>query len=92
MITNANGNNLIINNLLNQPLPLQRSKSMSSADALTRGIASLGLGLSVEDIGSFSPEIMAVIGKASDDPNQLSSRVLMELATHCMNRAVEGRR
>jgi len=65
---------------------------MSSADALTRGIASLGLGLSVEDIGPFPPEIMTMIGNASDDPNQLNARSLMELATHCMNRAIEGRR
>lgn len=65
---------------------------MSSADALTRGLASLGLGLSVEDIGNFPPEIMSMIGKASEDPNQLNARCLMELATHCMNRAVEGRR
>lgn len=89
---NTNGNNLIINNNLLKPLPLQRSKSMSSADALTRGIASLGLGLSIEDIGQFPPEIMAVVSKASEDPNQLTARCLMELATHCMNRAVEGRR
>lgn len=75
-----------------KPLPLQRSKSMSSADALTRGIASLGLGLSVEDIGPFSPEIMTMISNASEDPNQLNARCLMELATHCMNRAIEGRR
>lgn len=73
-------------------LPLQRSKSVSSADALTRGLANLGLGLGAEDIGVFPPEVMAVINKASDDPNQLTSRCLMELATHCMNRAVEGRR
>jgi hypothetical protein len=86
------GNNVILNSALLKPLPLARSKSMSSADALTRGIASLGLGLSVEDIGPFPPEVMTVIAKASEDPNQLSARCLMELATHCMNRAVEGRR
>ncbi|CAG9799044.1 unnamed protein product [Chironomus riparius] len=91
-VSNGNSNNnVIINNMLT-PLPLQRSKSMSSADALTRGIASLGLGLSVEDIGPFSPEIMGMISEASDDPNQLNARCLMELATHCMNRAIEGRR
>lgn len=73
-------------------LPLQRSKSVSSADVLTRGLANLGLGLNAEDIGIFPTEVMAVINKASDDPNQLTSRCLMELATHCMNRAVEGRR
>lgn len=68
---------------------------MTSADiALTRGIAGLGLGLglSIEDIGNFPPEVMAVVNKASEDPNQLTARCLMELATHCMNRAVEGRR
>jgi hypothetical protein len=85
---NSNNNALLGNNLL----PLQRSKSMSSADALTRGLANLGLGLNAEDIGVFPPEVMAVITKASEDPNQLTTRCLMELATHCMNRAVEGRR
>lgn len=85
-----NASNIILNNgILN---PLQRSKSMSSADALNSGLASLGLGLSVEDIGQFPPEVMAIVSKASEDPNQLTSRCLMELATHCMNRAVEGRR
>lgn len=88
----TNGSNVILNSSLLKPLPLQRSKSMSSADALTRGIASLGLGLSVEDIGPFPPEVMAIISKASEDPNQLTARCLMDLAAHCMNRAVEGRR
>lgn len=79
--------------LLQQPLLLQRSKSMTSAEiTLSRGMANLGLGLSAEDIGTFPPEVTAVISKASDDPNQLTARCLMELATHCMNRAVEGRR
>lgn len=85
--------NVILNNSLLKPLPLQRSKSLTSADiALTRGIAGLGLGLSIEDIGNFPPEVMAAINNASEDPNQLTARCLMELATHCMNRAVEGRR
>jgi hypothetical protein len=74
--------------------PLQRSKSLSSADAIARGIAGLGLGLGSEttDIGQFAPDVQAVINKASEDPNQLTARCLMELATHVMNRAVEGRR
>lgn len=73
-------------------LPLQRSKSMSSADVLTRGLANLGLGLGAEDIGVFPPEVTAVINKANEDPNQLTTRCLMELASQCMNRAIEGRR
>lgn len=88
-------NNVILNNSLLTPLPLQRSKSLTSADvALARGIAGLGLGLglSIEDIGNFPPEVMAVINKASEDPNQLTARCLMELATHLLNRTVEGRR
>lgn len=90
---NNNNNNVIMNNAMLKPLPLQRSKSLTSADvALARGIAGLGLGFSVEDIGNFPPEVMAVVNKASEDPNQLTARCLMELATHCMNRAVEGRR
>lgn len=77
---------------MNVPNPLQRSKSLSSADILSRGLASLGLGLNAEDIGTFPPEVTAVINKANEDPNQLTARCLMELATHCMNRAIEGRR
>ena len=88
-----NNNSIMNNSLLKSGLiPLQRSKSLSSADAIARGGASLGLGLSVEDIGVFPIDVQAVINKASEDPNQLTARCLMELATHCMNRAVEGRR
>lgn len=73
---------------------LQRSKSLSSADALARGIAGLGLGIGHDttDIGSFKPEIQAVIEQALIDPNQLNARSLMELANQIMQRAVEGRR
>lgn len=73
---------------------LQRSKSLSSADALARGIAGLGLGIGHDttDIGSFKPEIQAVIEQALIDPNQLNARSLMELAHQIMQRAVEGRR
>ncbi|XP_017485548.1 PREDICTED: uncharacterized protein LOC108374088 isoform X1 [Rhagoletis zephyria] len=74
--------------------PLQRSKSLSSADALTRGIAGLGLALGneVTDIGQFTPEIQALIDTALEDPNKLNSRALMELTSHFIKRAVEGRR
>lgn len=74
--------------------PLQRSKSLSSADALTRGIAGLGLALGSEvtDIGQFPPDIQSLIDTALEDPNQLSSRCLMELTSHFIKRAVEGRR
>ncbi|KAI8119250.1 MIF4G domain-containing protein B [Lucilia cuprina] len=74
--------------------PLQRSKSLSSADALTRGIAGLGLGLGneVTDIGQFTPEIQSLIDTALEDPNKLNSRSLMELTSHFIKRAVEGRR
>jgi hypothetical protein len=85
-------NNVILNQSLLKSLPLQRSKSLSSADALARGIASLGLGLSVDEIGTFPPEVTAVINKASEDPNQLTARCLMELTTHLLKRTVEGRR
>lgn len=73
---------------------LQRSKSMSSADALARGIAGLGLGIGHDptDIGTFKPEIQAVIDQALIDPNQLNARSLMELANQIMQRAVDGRR
>lgn len=75
--------------------PLQRSKSLSSAaDAIARGIAGLGLGVGSEtsEIGTFIPEIQALIDQSNQDPNQLNARSLMELANHIMQRAVEGRR
>ncbi|KPU73854.1 uncharacterized protein Dana_GF14154, isoform B [Drosophila ananassae] len=73
---------------------LQRSKSLSSADALTRGMAGLGLGLGneVADIGQFTPEIQTLIETALEDPNKLNSRCLMELTTQFIKRAVESRR
>ncbi|GAB0093444.1 MIF4G domain-containing protein [Sergentomyia squamirostris] len=76
------------------PTPLQRSKSLSSADTIARGIADLGLALGNEatDIGAFSPEVQTLVDKATEDPNQLSARNLMELACHVMQRAVEARR
>lgn len=74
--------------------PLQRSKSLSSADTLTRGLAGLGLAVGPEanDIGQFSPEIQLILAKAVEDPNQLNARCLMELAMQLMHRAVDGRR
>lgn len=81
---------------------LQRSKSLSSADALARGVAGMGLGpdgtngsnggSAGHDIGSFKPDIQANIDQALKDPNQLNSRCLMDLANQIMERAVEGRR
>lgn len=73
---------------------LQRSKSLSSADALARGIAGLGLGYANEsnDIGTFKPEIQAIVDQALADPNKLNARSLMVLANQIMQRAVEGRR
>ncbi|XP_055644902.1 uncharacterized protein LOC129780549 isoform X2 [Toxorhynchites rutilus septentrionalis] len=102
--TNINNNSLSAmlqnnqnNNSNNNPMnitPLQRSKSLSSADTLTRGLAGLGLavGPDANDIGQFSPDIQAIVNKASEDPNQLNARCLMELATQLMQRAVDGRR
>uniref|UniRef100_A0A1L8DRX8 Putative mif4g domain-containing protein n=1 Tax=Nyssomyia neivai TaxID=330878 RepID=A0A1L8DRX8_9DIPT len=76
------------------PNPLQRSKSLSSADTIARGIAGLGLALGSEatDIGTFPPEVQVLVDKATEDPNQLNARNLMELACHVMQRAVEARR
>lgn len=73
---------------------LQRSKSLSSADALARGIAGLGLGCANEssDIGTFKPEIQAIVDQALIDPNKLNARSLMVLSNQIMQRAVEGRR
>lgn len=73
---------------------MQRSKSLSSTDAIARGLAGLGFALANEqqDIGQFPPDIKAIIDSAAEDPNQLSARCLMDLATHLMQRAVEGRR
>lgn len=50
------------------------------------------MGNESQDIGQFPPELKQIIDKASEDPNQLNARCLMELATHLMQRAVEGRR
>lgn len=61
---------------------------------MARGIAGLGLGVGSDAnaIGSFKPEIQAIIDQALIDPNQLNARSLMELANQIMQRAVEGRR
>lgn len=79
-----------------KPIPptLQRSKSLSSADALARGIAGLGLGIATEsnDIGTFKAEMQAIIDQALIDPNKLNARSLMVLANQIMQRAIEGRR
>lgn len=71
---------------------LQRSKSLSSADAIARGLAGLSMGGDASDIGTFIPEIQSLIDQSQQDPNQLNARSLMELANHIMQRAVEGRR
>lgn len=79
--------------LIKIPNPLQRSKSLTSADNLiNRSFAGMSLSADVTDIGQFPAEIQAAIDKAVLDPNQLSARVLMELATKIMERAIEGRR
>lgn len=87
--TNTNSNNNPMN-----VAPLQRSKSLSSADTLTRGLAGLGLAVGPEgnDIGQFPPEVQLIVNRAADDPNTLNARCLMELATQLMHRAVDGRR
>lgn len=95
--SSINNTNNIANNSNNNPMnvaPLQRSKSLSSADTLTRGLAGLGLAVGPEgnDIGQFPPEIQMIVNRALDDPNTLNARCLMELATHLMHRAVDGRR
>lgn len=93
---NQQNNNKQLNSALkfNVANALQRSKSLSSADTLLRGIAGLGLGIGNDssDIGSFKPEIQAIIDQATIDPNKLNARSLMELANQIMQRAVEGRR
>ncbi|KAL1400277.1 hypothetical protein pipiens_007573 [Culex pipiens pipiens] len=96
-ISNNNNTTTNIINANNNPMnvaPLQRSKSLSSADTLTRGLAGLGLAVGPEgnDIGQFPPEIQLIVHRAVDDPNTLNARCLMELATHLMHRAVDGRR
>lgn len=78
--------------VINPTNTLQRSKSLSSADAIARGLAGLGMGGDATDIGTFIPEIQSLIDQSQQDPNQLNARSLMELANHIMQRAVEGRR
>uniref|UniRef100_A0AAG5DCK8 MIF4G domain-containing protein n=1 Tax=Anopheles atroparvus TaxID=41427 RepID=A0AAG5DCK8_ANOAO len=84
----------LVNSPSSSNIILHRSKSLSSADTLTRGLASLGLGVGAEanDIGMFPPEVHAAINKAIDDPNQLNARCLMDLAAQLLHRAVDGRR
>lgn len=80
-------------NMMKIPNPLQRSKSLTSADNLiNRSFAGMSLSADITDIGQFPSEVQAIIDKAIVDPNQLSARVLMELATKIMERAIEGRR
>lgn len=59
-----------------------------------RGIVRLGLGCANEsnEIGTFVPEIQAIVDQALIDPNKLNNRSLMVLANQIMQRAVEGRR
>lgn len=78
----------------NNSKSLQRSKSLSSADVLVRGIEGLGLVCANEsnDIGMFRPEIQTIFDQALIDPNKLNARSLMILANQIMQRAVEGRR
>lgn len=64
---------------------------MSSAETIARGIADLSQGYTNE-IGTFKPEIQAIVEQALDDPNALNARSLMILANQIMQRAVEGRR
>lgn len=92
--SSQNNNNNISNNNSMNVAPLQRSKSLSSADTLTRGLAGLGLavGPDANDIGQFPPDIQIIVSKAAEDPNMLNARCLMELATQLMHRAVDGRR
>lgn len=75
-------------------IPLQRSKSLSSADTIARGLAGLGFALSndVKDIGTFPPKQQQLIDIALQDPNQLNARDLMDLATVALRRAVDARR
>lgn len=71
---------------------LQRSKSLTSADNLiSRSVAGLSLTTDINDI-NFSPETQMIVDKALEDPNKLSARQIMDLATNIMNKAVEGRR
>lgn len=80
-------------NVMNSNL-LQRSKSMSSADALVRGMGRLSAVYANEsnEIGTFSPEIQQIVDQALIDPNKLNARSLMVLANQMMQKAVEGRR
>lgn len=57
-------------------------------------MAGLGFGLTNEsnEIGTFKPEIQAIVDQALNDPNTLNARSLMVLANQIMQRAVEGRR
>lgn len=69
---------------------LKRSKSLGAADS--QNLASKLMGLSKEgtDLGVFSTEDQKNIKLAIVDPNELPSRILMDLVKVIMERVIEG--
>lgn len=69
---------------------LKRSKSMSAADSQNLAAKLKGFTKEETDLGKFSPEDEANIKTATEDPNQLPSRTLMDLVKLILERVVEG--
>ncbi|XP_050720505.1 CBP80/20-dependent translation initiation factor-like isoform X5 [Eriocheir sinensis] len=71
-------------------LGIKRSKSLGSADL--RASQLLESCSAMPDLGPFSPEVMAGITRAANDPNSVSARQLMEVVRHVFTRVVEASR
>ncbi|KAJ8679528.1 hypothetical protein QAD02_015315 [Eretmocerus hayati] len=68
---------------------LRRSKSFTQAEAIAARAMNLA---DVSELGKFPPDVQETLLKAIDDPNILSSRVLMELVRHILDRVVDNQR
>ncbi|XP_045107082.1 uncharacterized protein LOC123502000 isoform X4 [Portunus trituberculatus] len=71
-------------------LGIKRSKSLGSADL--RASQLLESCTAMPDLGPFSPEVMNSITRATNDPNSVSARQLMEVVRHVFTRVVEASR
>ncbi|XP_016838544.1 transcriptional regulator ovo isoform X1 [Nasonia vitripennis] len=68
---------------------LRRSKSFTAADVLAARAMNIA---DASELGKFPPDVQETLLKAIDDPNVLSSRALMELVRHILERVVENQR
>ncbi|KAH0809851.1 hypothetical protein GEV33_012941 [Tenebrio molitor] len=69
---------------------LKRSKSLGASDSQNLAAKLKNMAKEEIDLGLFSAESQANIKLAMEDPNQLSSRAVMDLVKIIMERVVEG--